>query len=102
MANLILNYVLIPQYGAYGAVIASVVTEAFVFVCQYISIKNIFNFEGVFTKFLKYIIESVIMGLAVFVVGNQLGSSFFVNIIQLVVGFSVYVIINIITKDDIF
>ena len=102
LANLILNYVLIPQYGAYGAVIASVVTEAFVFVCQYISIKNIFNFEGVFTKFLKYIIESVIMGLAVFVVGNQLGSSFFVNIIQLVVGFSVYVIINIITKDDIF
>lgn len=51
--NLILNLLLIGKLGAYGAAIASVVTEFMVFVIQYFMVRNSFDFNGCLKKFLN-------------------------------------------------
>lgn len=99
--NLILNMCLIGKFGAYGAAIASVITEFSVLLIQCFFVRKIFDFNGVIKKIFKYLISALIMGVAVLFIGKIMNPSIITNIIQVLVGFSIYFIINLIIKDEI-
>ncbi len=89
VANLVLNFLLVPPYGATGAAISTLIAELIVLVIQLIagrryypfSVKDIFN--------LKYILGALIMGTAVFLSVFSIKS----NAIQLLVGVTEGVIV---------
>lgn len=102
VVSLILNLILIKPLGAYGAAIASVFTEFIVLFVQYRYVKNDFNFQGIVPKFFKYLGTSLIMGVAVLLIGFYMGVGIVTNILQVVVAIIIYFVILKLTKDDIF
>lgn len=99
--NIIINLFLIKRWGAYGAALASVVTEFIVFFIQYLYVRKVFNFNGCLIKLIKYLIVSIIMGIIVLFIGYILGGNLITNIIQVIIGFILYMVILYILKDDI-
>ncbi|MGM9882459.1 MAG: flippase [Bacilli bacterium] len=102
ITNLILNFLLIKDLGAFGAAIASVITEFIVFVIQYFMVKDSFDFNGCLKKFFKYLSMSAAMLLVVLIIGHYMGVGVLTNIIQVVAGAGIYILLLVITKDDIF
>lgn len=100
--NLILNLLLIGRFGAYGAAIASVITELVVFIIQYFMVRDTFDFSGSLLKFIKYLILALIMFVVVNIIGQIMGTRFITNIIQVLAGAGIYIFGLFITKDDIF
>lgn len=99
--NLLLNVCLIGKFGAYGAAIASCVTELTVLLIQYFFVRKSFNFKGVLPKLFKYLGTSFIMGIVVVLIGIFMGAGIITNIIQVLIGIIIYMVILFITKDDI-
>lgn len=98
--NLILNSLTIGKFGAYGASIATVFTEFFVLVYQYIIIRKEFNFSGIKKMLFKYSSCSIIMAIAVISIGEILGTTLLCNIVQVAVGALIYLGILYIFKDE--
>lgn len=101
IVNIISNLVLIPKFGGYGAAISAVITEFSVLIVQYIFVHKIFQFDGVLSKAVKYFVSALVMGFFVFLIGHYMGIGVITNIVQVVVGMIIYLLILIITKDDI-
>ena len=99
--NLILNGLTISKFGAYGASIATVITELFVLIYQYTIIKKEFDFNGIKKILLKYFICSTIMATTVILIGEKFGATILTNIIQIFVGASIYIGVLFIIKDEI-
>lgn len=99
--NLLLNICLIGKLGAYGAAIASCITELTVLIIQYFFVRKSFNFKGVISKLFKYLISSIIMGIVVIFIGIILGPGIITNIVQVLVGVIIYLLIQFLTKDDV-
>ena len=98
--NLILNALLISKFGAYGAAIASCITEFSVLLIQFFFVKKRFNFKGVVTCFLKYLFAASIMGIAVYYIGILLGNRLLTNIVQVIIGVLIYFGIVFLFHDD--
>lgn len=101
IVNIISNLILIPKLGGYGAAISAVITELSVLIVQYIFVHKIFQFDGVLSKAVKYFVSAIVMGFFVFLIGHYMGIGVITNIVQVVVGMIIYLLILIITKDDI-
>lgn len=101
IVNIISNLILIPKLGGYGAAISAVITEFSVLIVQYIFVHKIFQFDGVLSKAVKYFVSALVMGFFVFLIGHYMGIGVITNIVQVVVGMIIYLLILIITKDDI-
>ena len=101
IVNIISNLVLIPKFGGYGAAISAVITEFSVLIVQYIFVHKIFQFDGVLSKAVKYFVSALVMGFFVFLIGHYMGIGVITNIVQVIVGMIIYLLILIITKDDI-
>lgn len=99
--NLILNVLLIGKLGAYGAAIASCITELCILLVQYLFVKKDFCFNGIVHKIFKYIFVAIIMGVFVLLVGIKMGSGILTNIVQVLVGVIIYVGVLYIFKDDV-
>ena len=100
MINLILNTLTISSLGAYGASIATVFTEFFVLVYQYIVVRKEFDFNGVKLSSLKYLTCALAMSIVVIIVGELLGVNLFSNLIQVAVGFIIYIGLLFLMKDE--
>lgn len=100
ISNLILNFILIPQFGAIGAAISTLIAEFSVLVIQLIagrryypfSVKNIIN--------LRYILGTLIMGLAVYLSALAINSNLIQLLIGVTVGVVVYCIYLLLIKDS--
>jgi O-antigen/teichoic acid export membrane protein len=75
LLNLVLNFVLIPEFKAYGSAVASLITQFVVVVAQVFIVKRVFSFS--FN--LKYILVLVI------ILGSLLGVDYFLKDLSLVV-----------------
>jgi len=67
--NIVLNFLLIPQYGAYGAAIASVSTQGLAGIAQVIIVKKHFQFRlnlGLLIKVLSLIAIAFLLGFILF------------------------------------
>ena len=98
--NAIINYLLIPRYGAVGAGTASVVAELVVVFIQFYFARRYFTFKTLFFPFLQYTI-----GASCFIFPLLLVQKFITNILaQIIVGVSsaiiIYILVLVIFKNE--
>lgn len=97
--NFVLNLILIPFFGLYGAVVASLAAELVIsalymsYSARFIPIARVLGIG------LRYLLLSVGMFIPTYFVGRALESSFWTTLLQLTVGVAAYAILLIVTRD---
>ncbi len=100
--NFILNIVLIPNFGAVGAAIASVIAEIVGASLQiaYCCVKKQLNFTKIFTSFWRYAIAGIIMLVALLAMQLILPINILGLLALIGVGIVIYFTILFILRDD--
>lgn len=96
VVNLLINFLLIREYGAIGAGVGTIFAEAAVCIYQSIMIKKELNISLYLRKVLLYIVPGAIMCIVIRILGNELGQSILTGIIQIVVGGTLYIVLSLI------
>lgn len=99
VVNFTLNLILIPRINSLGAAIGTICAEASVTIVQIIFARKLININIIFTKILKYLLLSVLMGIPVFICSYFISNILLKLIISIVVGIISYFIILLITKN---
>ena len=63
VVNIILNFLLIPEYGAYGAAIATAAAYAACFVIRIFDVRNLIHFD---VNFFRLIVNTIVVGYMAF------------------------------------
>lgn len=90
LVNLIVNLLLIPQYGAFGAIIGTLVAEGVACLWQYIRMMKYIDCKGVLIKSMIYLLFGIIMFITIRVIVKDLPSGIVGIIIEIFVGGIVY------------
>ena len=98
--NFLLNLILIPKFGAFGAIISSVLAEILIIIVQAIDIRNDFDVRIIYKGSLKYIIGSIIMFIPVYMIGLYMEPRIITTLIQVIVGLVIYGIYLLVIKDE--
>lgn len=101
VVNIIVNVPLIIFMGAFGASIATVLSEITVSGYQIFSIRKQINYRKLFHDFWKYILSGALMFLIVFKIDGILGNSWTMLGIEIFAGIIVYLIMLLVLKADI-
>lgn len=105
LINLFINYMLIPQMGALGAAIGTIVAEATVSVVQNLLISSDFKFTIYIKDFLFFAVSALVMFWIVYFIGKVMKLSIITLFLQVFVGIACYsmpIFIYLIkTKDEI-
>ncbi|MHC9537667.1 oligosaccharide flippase family protein [Dellaglioa sp. BT-FLS60] len=96
--SLIVNLSLIPFLGIWGAVIGTLVAETFVTVTRVIKLIKETGFKYKWIEFLKYLIASIIMFVITRAVTVGYPSGLVTNIVQSLIGATIYLIVTIMIK----
>lgn len=99
--NMILNFILIPKYGAIGTCIATVIAEFGVTLVQYICVRKNIQKRSFFTNLIKYLMAATVMFVAVRLIGSHMGVRIITTIVQCIAGIIIYVVILIFFKEEI-
>jgi O-antigen/teichoic acid export membrane protein len=102
LVNLTLNYIFIPDYGAYGAIFGSVMAELVVTIVQWFFVRNKLKVNIHIKELSIIIFSSLCMLIPINLVISNLTNSFISSIIQIVVGGSTYVILLYVFKAPLF
>lgn len=100
MSNVIINLLLIGRYKAQGACIATLISEFLVSYLQYIFIKQNID-RSININILKYVAASVLMFIAVRLIGNHLGTSVFTTFLQSILGVFIYISVLTLLREEI-
>ncbi|WP_297633607.1 flippase [uncultured Clostridium sp.] len=100
IVNVILNFLLIPKYDAFGSCIATVIAEFSVTLVQYIFIYKEIELRPLIKAIIKYTIAGIIMTVIVIVIGRFMKPKIITTLIQCVVGVIIYFGALIIIKDE--
>lgn len=98
--NFCINILLIPNYGAIGASIGTVVAEGTVTIIQAIFVRKDFNFMKVIKKSKNYFIASLIMYVICILINYIKVNSLLLIILQMSIGGISYIAILLILKDS--
>ncbi len=91
LVNLILNFLLIPEYGYMAAAITTFISYVFLLLSMIILSRKLFIWQFPFNSLVKAICASGVMGIIVYYIGNSLTSSALLNLILgIIVGVVVY------------
>ena len=99
VTNCLVNFFLIPKFGAYGAIVGSVSAELVVVLVQYHYVKNQLKLHVKKSAIMRVIFASCVMGFAVHFTG-KIGSNIAVNFLQVLVGATCYFSMLLIMKDE--
>lgn len=100
ITNLCLNLLLIPRFGAYGAIIASIAAESLITIIYVQLSAGFLKWGTVAILSYKRIIAGVLMFVAVYITGRWLTiSDIYVIIIQIVFGLAIYGTVLLIERD---
>lgn len=104
VVNLLLNFVLIPKYGAPGAASATVITEGLILLIQIWFLRNVLNFRFLFRKqFVKYLGLALIMYGVTYWITAYLDFNLLISIIlKVAIGAMIYIGALYLTKDQLF
>lgn len=97
--NFMINLMLIPKFGAYGAIIGSVSAELTVTLIQWVAIRKLISLKIGFMELAKIGVASVLMFIPVRFL-ECLGTNILVNLIQISAGIAVYAIVLLVMKAD--
>lgn len=100
VTNFCINALLMPKFGAFGAIAGSVVAEFTVTFIQWFSIRGTLDLGFHLKEIVKYVIATLIMMVPVHFLGAALGARFSTNLIQIAVGVIVYFGVLTLLKDD--
>jgi len=100
ITNLIMNAILIPMFGAYGAAIGSIGAELVVTVTQWLSVRNNLELNVKFKSVMIYVFSGILMFVAVYLIGYFQSANFIVNIEQVLAGAIIYMGMLTITRDE--
>ena len=102
--NLIVNYLLIPHYQAFGAAIGTIAAESTVCLIQAIYATKDLPITDYLKKLIPYTFFAAIMSFTVFIIGNNMECSIRTFAIQILSGIGIYTILTGIylyaTKDE--
>ncbi|KRK79029.1 oligosaccharide flippase family protein [Companilactobacillus nodensis] len=98
IVNLVVIFPLIKLFGAVGASVATVVSEFTVSTYQLYSIRDQIDYEKIFKDLSKYLISGIIMFLVVKIIDILLPISWFMLIIEIIIGIVVYVLMLVTFK----
>ena len=100
VANVLINAILIPVYGFYGAAVATLITSFSCAIIQYVYLFRQVRLPGVLRSALKYAVFSLIMYIAIYLVTHQMNASPKTNILQIIIGAVVYLLLCVLSKDS--
>lgn len=109
LINLIINLILIPRYGAYGAIVGSIIAEFAVTFIQMFYIRKKLAIKFFELSQIKYIIAACVMLICVLLIGNfsikliniyRGKNGLFINVIQIFAGAFIYFTALLVLKDE--
>lgn len=101
IVNFLLNMILIVYFKSIGAAIATLIAEITIMIIQMYYLRKEFNFKILFLQGLKYFIFGAVMFLVVKILTNYLPVSIISTFIEVIVGGIVYILLLIISKDQV-
>lgn len=97
-ANVILSLTMIPLFGVYGALIATLAAWAVSTIPRMIAVGSLLNHSLVLSPYIKIWINSLGMAGVVFLAANQLKSGYLSLLFPIVIGFIFYFAMSILNK----
>lgn len=98
--NLIMNLLFIGKYGAMGAVVSLIIAEYTGVVIQMYLVRNQLPIVKMLKGTFKYLVAALIMAVIVVLIGNVIKNAIITNIVQCIVGITIYMLIMYIIKDE--
>lgn len=86
VANFIINFMLIPDYGALGASFATLITQYAVLIIECVAIRNAYSVFNAVGRAMAYVFFAVVMYALVKFVDNTVYSNLFYLIIEILIG----------------
>lgn len=102
VVNLIANIPLINLYGAIGAAIATVISEATVTVYQLWIIRKVINYRSLFDDLYKYTFSGCLMFVIVFSLNVYLPSTWLMVLVEVLSGIIIYVLSIVLLRVKLF
>lgn len=102
VVNLVLNTLLIPRYGAYGAAIGSMGAEFVITAIQFMFVRKLLDFKGVSSSFIKYLIFGLVMYLGASYITLLMEPGIMMTLIQIFVGMVIYFTLIVLSRDNLF
>nr|WP_288701428.1 flippase [uncultured Romboutsia sp.] len=100
IVNFILNYILIQNFNALGAVIASIISMFIMSIVNFYFIKNIIDVKKVLFMFPKALMSSLIMFFLIKFMQYFFKTSILFVMIEVIIGIGIYGEMMIMLKDD--
>ncbi|MBD5069158.1 MAG: oligosaccharide flippase family protein [Lactobacillus sp.] len=88
--SVIINIILVPKYGIYGSIIATMVSETLVTVVRVVDLLKNTTFRFEYSRIIKIILCSGVMAVTVFYFTNSWSSSIVTTLLQGMLGAVVY------------
>ncbi|WP_044914573.1 oligosaccharide flippase family protein [Butyrivibrio sp. WCE2006] len=85
-ANLLINFILIPSYGAYGAAIATLATQYIVLIIECIAIRTEYSIIPVIRNAVPYVLFALLMYFSIKYIDNSFDFSLISLVMEIVVG----------------
>lgn len=98
--NAVFNLILIPEYGAIGASIGTIIAELVVTGTQMYYTKNDFNFIKIIKMAQNYLIASIFMFILNLLISQVVARGIIFLLIQTFIGFLFYISLLILMKDE--
>lgn len=98
--NVVVNAFLIPKFGYIGSAIATVLSSLSSVIIQYYFMLKQVKLNRIWKFAIKYLMGSLLMGSVVLLISNQMPATIFTTVVQIAVGFCIYLIYLLITKDE--
>lgn len=99
LTNVVLNSIMIPWYGAYGAVIASIAAELVISLIYVHMSKDYISWKQIWNIIWKKIAAGIVMALLIGLIGINSHGSVIITLIQLLTGTVIYMGVLIGLKD---
>jgi O-antigen/teichoic acid export membrane protein len=99
IANFLFNLLLIPRFGAIGAGLSVMFAELCVTAVQYFYIRKSIKLNVEFKSIIIYFVSAILMCAVVYGIGLTFGPRILTNLLQVTVGFVIYMILLTIMKE---
>ena len=99
IANVILNFILIPKLYSYGAALASVLSQLIILLVQIYFIKDVLKPREIISPIIKEFDAGLIMFLITFTISQHLDYTVLSTIITILIGMTIYFGLLIIFKE---
>ena len=101
VSDFVLNLIMIPQWGAAGAALATTIAEFLVLLVQVILARDILQHVAHEVQVAKYLLITIVAVIPTFILTQRLQYNVFINlVITAVVFFGIYVLILYVVKDE--